>query len=166
MGIPYVPPAQRLAQVEQTIDQLRMLDGEQVHTPVMIAASGRRARALAAEKADIVAAAASPLAAREDVDGVFAELRELAGRRFEDIELSMNLFVVGEQATPWQERFMGTDSAALRAADSLTMLRGATPQAMADELQRRRDRWGISYISVNSAFYEAMAPVVELLQGK
>ena len=145
---------------------LRLLDGEQVHTPVMIAASGRRARKVAAEKADIVAAAASPLASHEEVDGLFAEIRDLAGARFAELELSMNLFVIGEQATPWMERFIGSDSATLRARDSLTMLRGETPQAMADELQRRRDRWGISYISVNSAFYEAMAPVVALLNGK
>src|SRR5207248_879107 len=116
-----------------------------------------------AEKADIIAAAAAPLASREQADAVFAEIRELAGGRFDQIELSMNLFIVGEQATPWMERFMGTDSATLRAIDSLAMLRGETPQAMADELERRRDRWGISYISVNAAFYEAMAPVVALL---
>jgi probable F420-dependent oxidoreductase len=166
MGIPYAPPAQRLAQVEDTIDQLRQLDGEQLRTPVMIAASGRRARKLAAEKADIIAAAASPLASREQVDALFAEIRELAGARFDQIELSMNLFVVGDQATPWMERFMGTDSATLREVDSLTMLRGDSPQAMADELNRRRDRYGASYMTVNAAFYEAMAPVVALLDGK
>ena len=45
------------------------------------------------------------------------------------------------------------------------MLRG-TPQEMADELQRRRDEFGTSYISVNSTYLEDLAPVVEMLTGK
>src|SRR5215472_836927 len=54
LDIPDETPAQRLKQVEATIDHLRALDGDQ-HTQVMIAAGGPRARALAARKADIVA---------------------------------------------------------------------------------------------------------------
>jgi hypothetical protein len=34
---------------------------------------------------------------------------------------------------------------------------------MADELERRRGRLGISYVSVNAAYIEHFAPVVELL---
>jgi hypothetical protein len=37
---------------------------------------------------------------------------------------------------------------------------------MVDELQRRRDRLGVSYVSVNAAFVEQFAPVVERLTGK
>ena len=44
LGMPAASPARRLAQVEQTIDALRELDGER-HTPVMIAAGGPKARA-------------------------------------------------------------------------------------------------------------------------
>jgi len=36
---------------------------------------------------------------------------------------------------------------------------------MADELQRRRDGLGTSYVAVNAAFIEQFAPVVELLAG-
>jgi hypothetical protein len=45
------------------------------------------------------------------------------------------------------------------------MLRGST-QEMADELQRGRDTFGVSYISVNAAFFEQLASVVELLSGR
>jgi alkanesulfonate monooxygenase SsuD/methylene tetrahydromethanopterin reductase-like flavin-dependent oxidoreductase (luciferase family) len=45
------------------------------------------------------------------------------------------------------------------------LLRG-TPQEMADELLRRRDQIGASYISVNSGYLEDFAPVIELLDGK
>jgi hypothetical protein len=61
--------------------------------------------------------------------------------------------------------FIGADAEQLIAADSLTILRGDV-HAMVDELQRRRDRLGTSYISVNQAFYEQLAPVVERLSGK
>ncbi|MGW2151146.1 hypothetical protein ACWCOT_43045 [Nonomuraea bangladeshensis] len=44
------------------------------------------------------------------------------------------------------------------------MLRG-TPARMADVLRRRRDRLGVSYVTVNAACLEAFAPVVELLAG-
>ena len=76
----------------------------------------------------------------------------------------MNLFVVGDEVPPWTKSFIGADMADLVAADSLTMLRGDV-DAMVDELQRRREAFGTSYISVNGAFYEALAPVVERLAG-
>ena len=37
---------------------------------------------------------------------------------------------------------------------------------MADELQRRRDAFDVSYVSVNGQYLEQMAPVVELLAGR
>jgi probable F420-dependent oxidoreductase len=163
LGAPAASPGQRLAQVEQTIDHLRRLDGDQ-HTPVMIAAAGRRARELAAAKADIVAVATAPLAGRDDVAQITADLRRAAGDRFGSLELSMNVFVVGDQAPPWIERFIGADSATLARHDSLVMLRGST-QEMADELQRRRDAFDVSYVTVNAAFFEELTPVVALLAG-
>lgn len=155
---------ERLARVEQTIDLLREMDGDG-HTPILVAAGGPRARALAAAKADIVAIAASPLAGREELRRWVEEVRDAAGSRFDEIELSQNLVVVGDVVPPWVQRFLGVDPATLAARDSQAMLRGSTRE-MADELKRRRDSLGVSYISVNSAFFEQMAPVVELLAGR
>ncbi|NMH98312.1 hypothetical protein [Pseudonocardia acidicola] len=45
------------------------------------------------------------------------------------------------------------------------MLRGS-PQQMAEELLRRRDEIGVSSLSVDGAFAEQPAPVVELLAGR
>lgn len=163
LGLPPTSAAQRLAQLEQTIDHLRELDGDR-HTPVLMAAGGPRARAVAAAKADIVTLATAPLTGRDEVARMAAELRDAAGDRAERIELAMNIFVVGEEVPPWMQEFVGADAATLVERDSLTMLRGSTRQ-MADELRRRRDEFGVSYVSVNSAFVEAMAPVVELLTG-
>ena len=41
-----------------------------------------------------------------------------------------------------------------------------TSTDMVDELQRRRDQLGVSYISVNAAFVEQFAPVVDRLAGR
>jgi hypothetical protein len=62
-------------------------------------------------------------------------------------------------------RFLQADMATLVELESLLILRG-TAREMADELQRRRDRLGISYVSVNAAYLDEFAPVVELLAGQ
>jgi alkanesulfonate monooxygenase SsuD/methylene tetrahydromethanopterin reductase-like flavin-dependent oxidoreductase (luciferase family) len=154
----------RLQRVRETVDRLRELDGA-AHTPVMMAAGGPRALALAAEKADIVTVGAGALARREEVRGVTESLFRSAGPRAETIELSMNVFVVGDEVPPWIERFLGTDAASLREANSLGQLRGST-QDQIDELERRRELFGVSYLTVQGAFMEAFAPVVEKLTGK
>ncbi|HEY0814290.1 MAG TPA: LLM class flavin-dependent oxidoreductase [Pseudonocardia sp.] len=163
LGMPYGTASERRDQVKQTVAHLRELDGD-VHTPVMMAASGPRALALAAEIADIVAVAAGPFATRDEVAASTAGLRATAGSRAAEIELAMNVFVVGDEVPPWVQGFLGVDAQQLIAADSLTMLRGSV-DGMVDELQRRRDAFGTSYISVNQAFYEELAPVVERLTG-
>jgi probable F420-dependent oxidoreductase len=155
---------ERLQQVSDAIAHLRELDGDR-HTPVLIAAGGPKALVLAGRAADIVTLAAPPLAGRDDLAGMAAQLRSAAGDRAGDIEVAMNLFAVGDELPAWTRRFIGTDHATLVAHDSQTLLRG-TPTEMADELQRRRDAYGVSYVSVNGAFSDQFAPVVELLAGR
>ena len=162
IGLPYGSASERLQQVADTVAHLRALDGA-AHTPVLVAASGPKALALAAEIADIVTLAADARATREHVAAMSADLRAAAGER--EIELAMNLFVVGDEVPEWTRTFIGATAEELIAADSLTMLRGSTTE-MADELQRRRDAFGVSYVSVNGAFFEQLAPVVERLNGK
>lgn len=157
LGMPYGTAARRREQVRETVGHLRELDGD-AHTPVLVAAAGPKALAMAVEIADIVALATEWSATREEVAAAAAPLRD------SDVELQMNLFVVGDEVPEWTRGFIGADAAQLIAADSLTMLRGTVPE-MADELRRRRDTIGVSYVSVNGAFLEQLAPVVELLAG-
>jgi len=164
VGMPFGSAEQRLADVAAAIDALRALDGATTRTPVLIAAGGPRARALAGARADIVTLAAGPLAARDEVAAQAAEVRAAADGRADSVELAMNLFVIGEEVPPPVQGFLKLDAATLIAHDSLTMLRG-TPAEMADELQRRRDALGVSYICVNSMFGEQFAPVLERLDG-
>ena len=162
-GQPPTTGAERLARVGQTIDALRELDGGW-HTPVLMAAGGPRARALAAVKADIVTLAIGPLTSREEAARLAAEVRETAGTRAGSIEFESPIFVVGDEAPSWVRRFLQADLATLIERDSLLILRGS-PRQMADELLRRREEIGVSYVSVNSAFCEQFAPVLELLAG-
>jgi alkanesulfonate monooxygenase SsuD/methylene tetrahydromethanopterin reductase-like flavin-dependent oxidoreductase (luciferase family) len=164
LGQPPTTGAQRLAMAEQTIDRLRELDGQQ-HTAVLMAVGGPKARAVAAAKADIITLAVGPLVSREEVAQLTAEVRALAGDRASDIEFAMPIFIVGDEPPAWITRFLQVDLATLIARDSLMILRG-TPRQMADELQRRRDDLGITYSSVNAAFIENFAPVVEQLSGR
>jgi len=163
IGMPQTTAAQRLDQVEQSIDRLRDLD-EDRHTPVLMAVSGRRALAVAAAKADIVTIAIGALRPRADMARLADELRSAAGTRASHLELLLNVFVIGDEMPAWMQQFLGADASTLIAHDSLTMLRG-TIREMADELQRRRDALGTSYVAVNAAFIEQFAPVVELLAG-
>jgi alkanesulfonate monooxygenase SsuD/methylene tetrahydromethanopterin reductase-like flavin-dependent oxidoreductase (luciferase family) len=164
LGMPFGSAAERLAQVAATIDALRELDGPQLHTPVLVAAGGPKARALAAQKADIVSIAADPLTARETINAAIADVRDNAGPRSADIEFAMNLFAVGDQVPPYAKQATGFDAEELRAADSLVLLPGDT-QAMIDELQRRRDQLGVSYVLVNAQFMTEFAPAVAALTG-
>jgi alkanesulfonate monooxygenase SsuD/methylene tetrahydromethanopterin reductase-like flavin-dependent oxidoreductase (luciferase family) len=164
LGQPPTTGAQRLALAGQTIDELRALDGPR-HTPVMMAVAGPKARAMAAAKADIVTLAAGAQTSREEVARLAGEVRAAAGDRAGDLEFAMPIFVVGDEAPAWITRFMQTDMATLIERDSLLILRGS-PREMADELLRRRDAIGISYLSVNAAFMEQFSPVISLLAGR
>jgi alkanesulfonate monooxygenase SsuD/methylene tetrahydromethanopterin reductase-like flavin-dependent oxidoreductase (luciferase family) len=164
-GLPWGSGAERLSMVRETVAHLRKLDAQGgdrqgQRTPVLIAAAGPRALALAAEEADIVTLAAPPLTPRAEVARMSAELRERAGDR--DVEIAMNLFVVGTEVPPWTRRFLGVDPATLDERESLAVLRG-TPRQMADELLRRRDELGVTYFVTSASYGEALAPVVELL---
>jgi len=78
----------------------------------------------------------------------------------------MNLFAVGNGELPvWTKQAAGVDAEELAKSDSLMLLPG-TPQEMADELLRRRDDFGATYISVNATYLEELAPVIELLADK
>ena len=162
LGLPYGNGQERLDSISATIDHVRRLDGD-AHTPVMLAAGGPKARRLAAEKADIVTLAGGVLTARDEFAAHVEEIRSAADGR--DIELAMNIFVVGEHVPPWIRGFIGVDARTLIEHDSLTMLRGSVDD-MAAELERRRTELGVSYVSVSSAFIEEFAPLVARLSGR
>jgi alkanesulfonate monooxygenase SsuD/methylene tetrahydromethanopterin reductase-like flavin-dependent oxidoreductase (luciferase family) len=158
LGLPVVPPSERLAQVRETVTALRHLDGPGLHTPVVMAVRGPKAQALAADLADVVTVASVPDESRADVARVARNFRGLR-----DIELALHVPVVGDTVAPFMAP-PDTDPAALRAADSLAILPD-DPAAAAEEIQRRREEIGFSYFVFGADFADALAPVVAELAG-
>jgi alkanesulfonate monooxygenase SsuD/methylene tetrahydromethanopterin reductase-like flavin-dependent oxidoreductase (luciferase family) len=158
LGLPVVPPSERLAQVRETVRALRDLDGPDLHTPVVMAVRGPKARALAADVADTVTFAL------HDVPRV--EVARLARdfRAIRDLELALHVPVVGDTVAPFMAH-PDTDPAALRAVDSLAILPD-DPAAAAEEIQRRREEIGFSYFVFGADVADAFAPVVAELAGR
>ena len=158
LGLPVVPPGQRLAQVRETVTALRNLDGPGLHTPVAMAVRGPKAMALAADVADTVTFALSP----EESRGAVAQLaRDFPATR--DVELALHVPVIGDGRASFMAP-PGIDPAALRAADSLAIL-PADPAAAAEEIQRRREEIGFSDLIFGADFADSFAPVVAELAG-
>jgi alkanesulfonate monooxygenase SsuD/methylene tetrahydromethanopterin reductase-like flavin-dependent oxidoreductase (luciferase family) len=158
LGMAEVTPGERLDQVRDTITKLREFDGPGLHTPVVMAVHGPKARALAADLADTVTFALMPDEARAETE---QRVRDFRPSR--DIELSQHVAVVGDAVAPFMAP-PGTDPAALRAADSLAIL-PADPVAAAEELQRRREELGFSYFVFGAEVSDSLAPVVADLAG-
>jgi len=134
------------------------------HPPILVAASGPKMFQIAAAEADILTLGLNPRTTEEGLAAKVAELRAVAGGRFDELELSYNLAGVGTELPGFLSRQMGVDPAELIRTKAPAILTG-TPQEMADTLRRRRDELGISYVAVNGMFLEQLAPVVEMLAG-
>jgi alkanesulfonate monooxygenase SsuD/methylene tetrahydromethanopterin reductase-like flavin-dependent oxidoreductase (luciferase family) len=60
LGMPVVPPSERLTRLRGTVAMLRELGGPDRHTPVVMAVHEPKAQALAAELADTITLALMP----------------------------------------------------------------------------------------------------------
>ncbi|WP_425953749.1 LLM class flavin-dependent oxidoreductase [Xylanimonas sp. McL0601] len=160
LGLPVLPPGERLAQVRDAVAILRELDGPGLCTPVVMAVRGAKARALAAEVADTVTFVSRSDDSRAEVERLAAELRSTR-----DVELALHVSVVGDAIAPFMASVEETDPAALREADSLAIL-PADPAAAAEEIQRRREEAGFSYVVFGADFADLLAPVVAELAGR
>jgi alkanesulfonate monooxygenase SsuD/methylene tetrahydromethanopterin reductase-like flavin-dependent oxidoreductase (luciferase family) len=160
LAMPVVSPKDRLAQVRETVATLRDLDGPDVHTPVVMAVRGPKARALAVAVADTVTFAMFATDTRADVARLARDFRAVR-----DIELALHVPVVGDGVAPFMASVRDTDPAALREADSLAVLPD-DPAAAAEEIWRRREEIGYSYFVIGSDFAEVLAPVVAEMAGQ
>jgi alkanesulfonate monooxygenase SsuD/methylene tetrahydromethanopterin reductase-like flavin-dependent oxidoreductase (luciferase family) len=159
LGLPVVPPAERLTQVRAIVEALRELDGPEVHTPVAMAVRGPKAMALAAELADTVTFAMTPGEPRADTVQLARDFRALG-----DAELALHVPVVGDTVAAFMAP-PDTDPAALREADSLAILPD-DPEQAAEEIHRRREEIGYSYFVIGADAADTFAPVVAALTGR
>ena len=154
------------------------LPAQKPHPPILLGGGGRRMLGIAGREADIVnvnfdlrEGRINPELVRTGTAAATDEklgwIRDAAGDRFDDIELSVTIFLAA--ITDDRESLAAGVSAGLHMepSDILEMphfLIGTTDQIV-DDLQRRRERYGISYVIVTGDVRDSFAPVVERLNG-
>jgi hypothetical protein len=122
--------------------------------------------ALAAEQADIIAIAARPDEPESAVAERIAWVREVTPHRAGELELNVNLAAVGTELDPGARAHLGgVDLEELARRGSPAVLLGS-PDQMCEELLRRREVLGISYVCASASQMAAFAPVVERLTGR
>jgi alkanesulfonate monooxygenase SsuD/methylene tetrahydromethanopterin reductase-like flavin-dependent oxidoreductase (luciferase family) len=132
----------------------------------MVAGAGNGLLGVAARQADIVAIGLAGSAGEPEVADRVAAIRERAGDRFDDLELSVNIWKSGDSTVPeWMGGAFGLRLTEATDNQDVAVLNGS-PDEIADVLLRRRDTFGVSYITVNSLAMEAFAPVIERLAGR
>jgi probable F420-dependent oxidoreductase len=161
------------------------LDGEpkpvqRPHPPFIVGGGGPKILALAARHAQIVGINANlKSGVGEHPDSVHSltaaatdekleRLRSAAGPRFDDLEIQTLTGLVhvtddrASIAAAIASAFGVDADIALETPAVLVGTRGE----IVDEVQRRRDRWQMSYVVVDENFTDAFAPVVALLAGQ
>ena len=150
------------------------------HPPIFIGGGGRRILTLAAREADIVGLGGEPATATPELTSQrIAWIRQAAGTRFPELEI--HVVVDGMLVTG--DRRRGADEVAHVFAAVASHLKVPTPpptaehilaspkfligtvDGMVEELQARRERYGISYIAVHGDQVDAFGPVVARLTG-
>ncbi len=146
--------------------------------PLIIGGGGRRVLGIAGRLADIVsinvdlragtggvetAPNAAPDATRRKIDWV----KEAAGARFSDIELNclIGFALVTDDARTVCEAMASTFGVDADDAAHVPVVLIGTLEEMVEELQWRRQEYGISYFSVEADCWEALGPVVSRLSG-
>jgi probable F420-dependent oxidoreductase len=156
-----------------------------VAPPIMIAGGGPRMLRIAAREADIIGLnpARKSNAAWEDqnlpdatadaTDRKLGWIRDAAGDRYADIELSIVVpfVIVTDDREATATAIAGSlppDAAADLSAEGVLasphVLIGSVDQICAT-LEERRDRWDLSYYVFNDDAIETVAPIVERLAG-
>jgi probable F420-dependent oxidoreductase len=146
--------------------------------PIMIGGGSPRVLQLAGRVADIVSINFDNSSARIGAEGVGTSTADLtakkvdwvkqgAGERFGDIELEIAAYfaAIVDHPGPILDRFSSAFGLpADELADHPHVLVGPVG-AVCEELERRRDAFGINYITVSGSSLDEFAPVVERLAG-
>jgi probable F420-dependent oxidoreductase len=147
--------------------------------PMLIGGGGKRMLGIAARHADIIGINGTLTAGAVDADALqtmtadavdqkVGWVRDAAGRRMEEIEMSIRSFFVQvtrdrDAAADVLSRGLGFPPDAVLATPFALI--GTTEQII-DDLLARRERWGFSYVLVGGADVDDFAPVVAELAGK
>ena len=150
------------------------------HPPFVIGGGGKRMLSYAAREAEIVGINANLAsgdvgtshAARSlsapSTDEKIEWVRAAAGERLADIELQVLCGFVHETDVPGEmaDAMAAAFSAPLDEALHAPVVLVGTRVAMIEELEYRRERWGISYYVFMEEFLDVVAPLVAALGGR
>lgn len=152
---------------------------QQPRPPLLMAGGGPRMLTLAAQRADIVAVnvnlrsgamdeSVAADATPEATDEKVALVRDVAGERFGDIELSVGVFlatIVDDRRAFAADLAPAFGITVEQALGSPHALFGTVDECIAT-LEERRERWGVSYVTIPAEAAVDFAPVVESLTGR
>ena len=152
---------------------------QQPHPPIMIGGGSPRVLRLAGREADIVSLNFNNRAGIIGPDGVQTStaaetqkkidwMRQGAGDRFDDLEIEVGAyftFVMDDAASTLAGFAQMFDLSESDMAHHPHALFGSV-DSICEELEMRREAFGISYITVNEDAMESFAPVVARLTGK
>ena len=160
--------------------KIHPLPVQRPHPPILIGGNGRALLTLAAKEADIVGLSGITFrkgGAEPDLSGWRTAgvnqrvqlVREAAGERYERLELNalIQRVVVTDDRRHAAEELARrwTQLSPAEILESPYVLIGTADQQVED-LEARRERWGISYYVVFEPYMEAFAPVVAKLAGR
>jgi len=147
------------------------------HPPIAIGGGGRRTLSLAAREASIVG-----LVPRARRDGSGLDLNDLsdaatreklewvraaAGERFDSLEINtlIQAVVVADQRMAAADQLASRFKVAREVVLETVYVALGTIEEICETLRQRRERYGVSYLTVFERDMEAFAPVVERLAG-
>jgi probable F420-dependent oxidoreductase len=146
--------------------------------PILIGGGGKRVLSIAGREADIVGinpnlrageinTEAAKDSLKEQTDQKIQWVRDAAGKRWDDIEIQMRFFVckitddrLGLAAAMAPMFGVGPEEA----LESGAALVGSEDEVI-DQLHRRREEWGLSYVVVGDENVDEFAPIVAKLAG-
>jgi probable F420-dependent oxidoreductase len=149
------------------------------HPPILLGGGGRRMLRLAAREADIVNINFDLREGRvnrdlvrtglaEATDEKLGWIKDAAGDRLDHIELSVTIFLANitddrESVGAMMGAGLGAESKDILAMPHFLI---GTVDELVEDLQLRRERYGISFVIVPGEVAELFAPVVSRLAGK
>jgi len=151
---------------------------QQPGPPILIGGGGKRVLSIAAREADIVGInpnlrageiglEAAQDSLREQTDRKVQWIREAAGARIDEIEIQMRFFIT--RVTPDRMKLAEAMAPSFGVSPAEALESGAalvgTEDEIADQLHRRREQWGLSYVVVGDENVDEFAPIVAKLAG-
>jgi probable F420-dependent oxidoreductase len=154
------------------------------HPPIMIGAGGERLLRFAAREADIIGI--NPVrvsnaawedqnvadATAEGIDRKLGWIRESAGARFDEIELSIvapYVFVTDDRLALAEAMAGGLEAPGLDVGPEMVLASPyvllGTVDEIAETMIERRERWQLSFYVVNDDSVDAFTPIMERLLG-